>query len=157
MSNRACQALRLVLFVMAGGAALFIWSCGKGGESQQSSAPTSSSAQASGSPALPQTSGTLASGKIPLKLLFAGHPGSEREKDFVSFLEHYFEKVTTTDQRKFAGSVEDNVDVVLIDYDGDAFSRPNIGLNSSYNRATVTIAETGALVCGSLRLKTGYT
>lgn len=94
--------------------------------------------------------------KMPLRLLYAGHPGSAREADFVGFLKQYFRQVDTGDLAKFNGSQAADVDVVLLDYDGDGFKAPRPNLPANYSRATVTIGVIGAFICDQRSLKTGY-
>ena len=94
--------------------------------------------------------------KIGLRILYAGHPGSEREKDFVDFLSAYFTEVKTVDLKEFKEDNTAGFDVTILDYDGDGFKAPRLKLSESYSRATVTVGVTGALICGNLKLKTGY-
>ena len=94
--------------------------------------------------------------KIHLKLLYAGHEGSDREKDFVSFLRQHFDKVDAVELAGFTGKQADGHDVVIIDYDGDGFKSPRPKLSREYSRSTVTVGVLGAFVCGSLNLKSGY-
>jgi len=97
--------------------------------------------------------------KIAMRVLYAGHPDSAREKDFVEFLGKYFTQVRTGDLATFSDKSAKGFDVTILDYDGDGtaafkFPRPKLSLN--YARATVTVGVAGALICSQLRLKTGY-
>src|SRR5271166_5872422 len=72
-----------------------------------------------------------------LKVLYAGNPGSDREKDFVSFLEKHFAKVDKTDYQKFTEDRAKGFDVVIFDWtsiyprDKDGELTPKFtGLNS---------------------------
>jgi len=94
--------------------------------------------------------------KIELKILYAGHPASEREKDFVHFLGKYFVQVKTSDLAKFADADARGFDVVLMDYDGEGFNAPRPRIGRNYARPTVTIGVAGAMIAGNLGLKTGY-
>ncbi len=94
--------------------------------------------------------------KIELKILYAGHPGSDREKDFVQFLKQQFAEVKTGDLEKFKENSSSGYDVVIMDYDGDGFKAPRPNLSRQYKRATVTVGVIGAFICGSQGLKTGY-
>ncbi len=96
------------------------------------------------------------SDKIDLRILYAGHPGSAREKDFVDFLTEHFKKVKTGDLRTFTGQNTAGSDVIILDYDGDGFKAPRPELSRNYARATVTVGVIGAFICGGLRLKPGY-
>src|SRR5262249_11495558 len=53
---------------------------------------------------------------IQLKVLYAGNPGSERTKDFVSFLEKHFAKVGSVEFSKFKESEAKDFDVVIFDW-----------------------------------------
>ncbi len=94
--------------------------------------------------------------KLPLRVLYAGKPGSAREADFTRFLQQYFREVTTGDLAAFKPGDAHNSDVVVLDYDGDGFKAPRPQLPDSYARPTVTVGVAGGLLCSSLRLKTGY-
>ena len=94
--------------------------------------------------------------KIDLRILYAGHPGSAREKDFVSFLGDHFRIVQASDLAEFKPLDAKEFDVVIFDYDGDGFEAPKPSLPRSYRRATVTVGVVGAFVCGQVGLKTGY-
>jgi len=97
--------------------------------------------------------------KIALKVLYAGHPGSAREKDFVEFLNQYFTQVQTGDLAAFDDKSADGYDVSILDYDSegkDLFNFPRPRLPQNYARATLTVGVAGAFICGQLRLKTGY-
>jgi hypothetical protein len=94
--------------------------------------------------------------KINLKLLYAGQPGSPREKDFVQFLSQRFTDVRTTDLAKFTDDQANGRDVVLFDYEGDGFKAPRPNLSKNYARATVAIGVVGAFICDKQGLKTGY-
>jgi len=95
--------------------------------------------------------------KIALKILYVGVPGSEREKDFLSFLKAHFQEAASADIGKFSEDQANNFDVILFDYEGEAFKAKRLRLSQTYKRATVTIGVYGALMGGDLRLKTGYT
>jgi hypothetical protein len=94
--------------------------------------------------------------KMEQKLLYAGHPGTQREREFLDFLAQHFAQVQATDLASFTPEAAAASDVVLMDYDGDGFKSPRPKLGDSYTRATVTIGVTGAFICDQLRLKTGY-
>jgi hypothetical protein len=100
-------------------------------------------------------------GKIGLRVLYAGHHGSPREKDFVDFLSKYFADVKTMELRTFNEKSTAGVDVVIFDYDrdepGNFIDQLLPRLSEDYKRATVTVGVPGALICSRLHLKTGYT
>ncbi len=100
-------------------------------------------------------------GKLDLRVLYIGYPGTEREKDFVGFLEKHFAKVGKGDLNKFDVKDAEGFDVVVLDYDGlsveDNVTRmPRVPFDRSYTRPTVTMSAVGALACDQLGLKTGY-
>ena len=94
--------------------------------------------------------------KIDLRVLYVGHPDSDREKDFVSFLERHFKKVETGDLQTFTGRNTTGSAIIILDYDGEVFKSPKPQLPRDYARATVTVGVAGALICDMQRLKTGY-
>jgi hypothetical protein len=103
-----------------------------------------------------QTEDEPAGDKIDLKILYAGHPGSEREQDFSRFLRAHFAKVATTDLSRFKEEQADGFDVILLTYDGDGFKAPRPHLSRSFSRPMMTVGVPGAFICGSLNLKMGY-
>ena len=98
--------------------------------------------------------------KIGLRILYAGRQGSAREKDFVNFLAKYFMEVRTAELTKFTAKQSNGCDVVILDYDredpGNVPESLITELSKDYSRPTVTVGVTGALICGRLKLKTGY-
>ncbi|NQV32518.1 MAG: hypothetical protein HQ515_07480 [Phycisphaeraceae bacterium] len=94
--------------------------------------------------------------KIDMKLLYAGHPGSDREKDFVGFLEKHFVHVETCDLKGFKQSQSKGFAVTLMDYDGDGFKAPRPSVRREYEGSLMTVGVIGAFICGNLQLKTGY-
>ena len=101
-------------------------------------------------------SAPAADGKIALRVLYAGHPGSDREKDFLTFLGEHFATVGQGDLAQFADEQASGYDVVIMDYDGEGFKAPRPRISKQYARPTVTIAVVGGLAGQGLRLKTGY-
>ena len=94
--------------------------------------------------------------KIDLRILYSGHPGSTREKDFVVFLQKHFRAVEKGDLAKFDPNQAKGFDVIILDYSGDGFKAPRVRFPSGYSRPTVTVGVVGALICGFHQLKTGY-
>jgi hypothetical protein len=92
--------------------------------------------------------------KLSLAILYAGHPGSEREADFVRFLKRHFVRVATGDLGKFRARDADTFDVVIMDYDEDFSRRPLPKLREDYKRSTVTIGGMGSRIGKDLKLKT---
>jgi len=100
-------------------------------------------------------------GKVGLKVLYVGYPETPRQKDFVGFLEQHFAKVGQGDLDKFGEQDVEGYDVVILDYGelkiaGNRIVSPKAPVGQGYSRPTVTIGATGGLVCGMLKLKTGY-
>ena len=99
--------------------------------------------------------------KIELRVIYFGHPHTPRAKDFVGFLEEHFSKVGQGNLDTFRESEAAGYDVTILDYDElkvvtNHIQMPKIVVSKQYNRPTVTIGATGAMVCERLRLKTGY-
>jgi hypothetical protein len=105
---------------------------------------------------------------IDLKVLYAGNPGSDREKDFKSFLEDHFAQVATTHYGKFREEDAKGYDVVIFDwtsiYPRDAQGKidekvdvldlpPPPELSEKYDRPTILIGAAGGSLGKSLRLK----
>jgi hypothetical protein len=102
-----------------------------------------------------------ASPKIELRVIYFGHPQTPRAKDFVGFLKEHFSKVGQGDLDTFRESEAVAYDVTILDYDelkvvSNHIQMPKIIVSKKYDRPTVTIGATGAMVCERLRLKTGY-
>jgi hypothetical protein len=60
--------------------------------------------------------GKLAVAKSPLRVLYAGKPGSDREANFVAFLTERFATVKTGDYEKFVPEDSEEIDVVIFDW-----------------------------------------
>lgn len=114
-------------------------------------------APGAGAPAAVAGTDNLAGPKVNLRVFYAGHPGSAREKDFAAFLGRHFTSVATGDLATFEPGQAKDADVVLFDYDGDGFKapRPRVTL-AIYHRATMTVGVAGGLFCEMMRLKIGY-
>jgi hypothetical protein len=114
-----------------------------------------------------------------LRILYVGHPGSDREKDFVQFLGQHFATVKTADLSAFTGKPfadkdMEGFEVAILDYDGDGFKGPRArivprfpedasasrgprGLEGSWlTRPLITVGVTGGLIASQAGLKTGY-
>ena len=104
----------------------------------------------------PVFSEDTSSEKMNVRVLYAGHPDSAREKDFVTFLRHHFSIVQRGNLAKFRSTDAKDFDVVILDYDGDGFKAPRVRLPRTYTRPTVTVGVVGAFICGQIGLKTGY-
>ncbi len=98
-----------------------------------------------------------ADGKIGLRLLYSGKPGSEREQEFVEFLSKYFREVRTGDWSRFDRTQGEDCDVVIVDYPGDGFKAPGCQLPRDYRHPVVTVGVAGGLLASRMGLKTGYT
>ena len=91
-----------------------------------------------------------------LRILYAGHPDSEREKDFVEFLSKHFEVVETGNLKAFTDSDAEGFDVTVFDYDGDGFKAPRPSISRNFSQPVVTVGVVGAFISGSQSLKTDY-
>lgn len=111
-------------------------------------AGTKSRAQAPAAPTDTQVS--------KLRILYAGRPGSDREKDFVAFLKKYFETVQTGNLQTFKESDTQGFDVTLLDWNVNEFQGPKPVLSESFSRPMITLGVPGGLICSQWRLKTGY-
>jgi hypothetical protein len=91
-----------------------------------------------------------------LRILYAGHPGSDREKDFVGFLKKYFDVVQTGNLETFKEADTQGFDVTLLDWDWNEFKTPRPMVSPKFSRPLVTLGVPGGLMCDRWRLKTGY-
>jgi hypothetical protein len=91
-----------------------------------------------------------------LKILYAGQPGSDREKDFVGFLKKYFDVVQTGNLETFKEADTQGFDVTLLDWDSGQINGPKPKVSESFSRPVVTLGVPGGLICRQWRLKTGY-
>ncbi len=98
----------------------------------------------------------LSGGAIDLKVLYAGRPGSDRQKDFVAFLSKYFAQVTTGDLAEFNDARAAAADVVILDYDGESSDAPMPDISDDYSAPTITLGVVGANISSELGLATGY-
>ncbi len=103
-----------------------------------------------------------------LKVLYAGNPGSAREKDFVKFLGEHFAEVGTAHYSQFAEADAEGYDVVIFDWtsiyprdeDGKIkkeFDRLNSPtppkLPEDFDRPSILIGAAGGYVAMPLKLK----
>jgi hypothetical protein len=104
-----------------------------------------------------------------LKVLYAGNPGSDREKDFKALLEKHFAEVGTTDYRKFKDGDAKGYDAVILDwtsiyprdqdgkisktFNGLKTPDPRPEISEGYDRPTILIGAAGGFVAQGLRLK----
>ena len=77
--------------------------------------------------------------KIDMKLLYAGHPGSDRQQDVVRFLKLRFVEVQTCDLATISEEVAGNSDVVILDYDQGKHPRPRFP--NDYGVPTITMND----------------
>ena len=95
-------------------------------------------------------------GQNKMRILFAGHPGSDQEKEFAQLLRKHFAHVSTTDLKAFREDQADGYDVTILAYDGDGFKAPRPSLSRSFSRPLLTVGVPGAFLCGNLGLKMNY-
>jgi hypothetical protein len=91
-----------------------------------------------------------------LRILYVGHPDSDRQKDFVQFLGQHFSTVKTGDLRAFKEKDTDGFDVTLLDWDRNDLQGPRPTVSESFSRPVITIGVPGGLIGRQWRLKTGY-
>ena len=102
--------------------------------------------------------------RIPVRVLYCGNPGSQREADYHSFLERHFSKVTCRNLNAFKETNADGHDVVIFDwtngYDGageidfdkwDTLNAPF--LTRKFLRPTILIGRAGGQIAARLNLK----
>jgi hypothetical protein len=100
--------------------------------------------------------------KISLRILYAGMPGTAREKDFVSFLRKHFVAVKAVDFSSFTEAQTKESDVVILDKDGIQWASrggnplSKIKLPQTYSRATLSLGIPGAFLYDRMNLKPGY-
>jgi hypothetical protein len=104
-----------------------------------------------------QSQAAPAAGEVSkLRILYAGHPGTDREKDFVGFLKKYFDVVRTGDLATFKEADTQGFDVTLLDWDINEFKGPRPRLSQNFSRPVMTLGVPGGLISLQWRLKTGY-
>jgi hypothetical protein len=91
-----------------------------------------------------------------LRILYAGQPGSDRERDFVAFLKKHFEEVQTGNLQTFKEADTQGFDVTLLDWNVNDFKGPRPRLSEAFSRPIITLGVPGGLICSRWRLKTGY-
>jgi hypothetical protein len=109
----------------------------------------------------------LADDHIALRVLYCGEPGSAREADFRTLLEHHFTKVTTRDCRSFKEEDAKEHDVVIFDwtygYDGKgnidekqwrSFTPPKV--SKEFARPVILIGRAGGAISMQLQLKINW-
>jgi hypothetical protein len=108
---------------------------------------------------------------IALNVLYAGNPGSDREKDFTTFLGKAFAKVGTTDYRAFKEDDARGYDVVILDWtsiyprdDQGKLKQGSSGLNSpappklssTFDRPIILIGAAGGFATMPSQLKINW-
>ncbi len=91
-----------------------------------------------------------------LKILYAGRPGSDREKDFVSFLKQYFDVVQAGNLQTFKETDTQGFDVTLLDWDWNEFEFRRPRVSEGFSRPVLTLGVAGAQIASQWNLKTGY-
>lgn len=91
-----------------------------------------------------------------LKILYAGRPGSDREKDFVAFLKEHFDTVQTGNLETFKEADTQGFDVTLLDWDWNEFRGPRPMVSQGFSRPLITLGVAGGLIASQWGLKTGY-
>lgn len=106
----------------------------------------------------PAPPATKPSDATDLSILYAGSPGSEREKHFVEFLEAWFPEVQTISLEALDSKAAEPFDVVVADwkprYDKagnplrDAGPKANLRFDQKYSKPTVCLGAVGSEICG---------
>ena len=91
-----------------------------------------------------------------LRILYAGHPDSDREKDFVAFLQQHFDTVRTGNLKAFTEADTQGFDVTLLDWDWNELRPYCPRLSANFARPTITLGVPGGVICSQWNLKTGY-
>jgi hypothetical protein len=91
-----------------------------------------------------------------LKVLYAGRPGSDREKDFSKFLREHFDSVQTGNLETFQEADTQGFHVTLLDWDWNEPNGPRPSVSEGFSRPIITLGVAGGLICRQWRLKTGY-
>jgi len=115
--------------------------------------------------------GIRAEEPIKLKVLYAGNSGSDRAKDFVSFLEKHFAKVGSVDFGKFQEADAKDYNVVLFDWTsiyprdkegkinnslGSITMPPGPHLSADFAKPTILIGAAGGQVAGTRQIKINW-
>ena len=135
MGIHAPEVACLILLLLVG-----LWSCNRKEPRGSRTGPTDSPPSSSNG----------------LRILYAGRPGSDREKDFVAFLREHFDVVQTGDLRRFKESDTQGFDVTLLDWDNDVLEGPWPQVSEGFSRPVITLGVAGGGICQQWRLKTGY-
>jgi len=98
----------------------------------------------------------VASGKIPLRVLYVGLPDTERQNDFVTFLGKHFTQVDTADYNSFKEEQTKDCDVAIFDKDGLEWAPLDVDVSPQYSRATVSLGVPGAFWVRRVSRKMGY-
>lgn len=91
-----------------------------------------------------------------LRILYAGRPGSDREKDFVGFLKQHFDTVQTGNLQTFTEADTRGFDVTLLDWDWNDLKGPKPTVSDGFSRPVITLGVPGGMIGRQWRLKTGY-
>jgi hypothetical protein len=97
-----------------------------------------------------------ASSSNGLRILYAGRPGSDREKEFVAFLREHFGVVETGNLQTFKEVDAQGFDVTILDYDADDLSAPGPTLSPLFSKPLITLGVAGGHMGRRWRLKTAY-
>ncbi len=104
-----------------------------------------------------QSQSAPSAGKVgKLRILYAGHPGSDREKDFVAFLKKYFDVAQTGNLETFKEADTHGFDVTILDWDLPVLEGPCPALSEDFSRPVITLGVHGSMLCSRWRLKTTY-
>jgi hypothetical protein len=91
-----------------------------------------------------------------LRILYAGRPGSDREKDFVGFLKKHFDVVRTDNLETFKEADTQGFDVTHLDWDWNDLQGPRPAVSERFSRPVITLGVPGGMLNRQWKLKTGY-
>ncbi len=100
-------------------------------------------------------------GKLSQRVIYFGDLNSARAKDFLDFLRRNFAIVGSANLDPFDEKATEGYDVVILDYgelkiSNNRIQMPTRAVHRGFDRPTMTLGATGALVSDRLGLKTGY-
>lgn len=100
--------------------------------------------------------------KNPLRILYVGMPGTERQEDFDAFLSQHFEGVKIINVLFFNEKQAKGSDVVILDKDGIQWGGRGgdplykLEISDQYSHATLALGIPGAFLYDQMKLKPGY-
>ncbi len=97
---------------------------------------------------------SVARDKIGIKVLFAGDPGTERTKDFLTFLGRHFSQVRFADIEQHAHAGSAGHDVIILD--SANYRTKTRGLSRDDGRPTILVGTFGGMLGSRWKLRTNW-